>query len=491
MSLTSLSNELLSLIIENIPAQSTLFSLFLCSKHLSGLVRPRLYASVTFNYPHQSFERLYGLAHAVLRSPENALYVRHFAIRCWITHDELNYRPEGRLSPSAGLDFDYLETVVRRYSHSETDTANWMDDLRKGVEDALLVLVLPALVRLEHVELSTPHGAGYYERMLVQVRNGPRGSDSFLCFNSLTTLTVSWWATENGLQFSQLRPFFTIPSMRSLRGTSIIEAEKSNHDDDPVSALLLPHSSGITDISLGTSNLGPEDFEEIFQACKCIKSFRYQHADGGIGYHEFSTASIARALPAAKHDLEELCVENADIHFCLDGFPEENILIGSLTGFIALRSVRTQPSVLLGPERPATVHLNEVLPHSLESLHFIGCVDDEEVMVVLGELEILLAEKTSRFPRLSKIICERPFTIPIRLGPPKDDRTAYWPPPEFTDGVTRAIIPYNFQYLLRLASSANVLIEVEDTKLQEYWRRTELKSYVQSVTARLSAILEA
>ena len=488
MSLTSLSNELLLQIIEHIELslyksdRSTLFKLLLCSKFFSALVRPRLYASVLFESRH--FERLHGFAHAVLRSPENALYVRHFAIEFDIAHDELNYRPERRLAPSAGLDFDYLEPAVRRYSQSETDTAKWMDDLHKGVQDALLVLVLPALVRLEHFEFSAPRGAVYYEKMLVRLRNSSRGSDSFLCFNSLTTLTVFWCDTENGPEFNKLRPFFIIPSMRRLNGTSTVDARSSNHNDDSMNALLPPQSSRITDVRLNTSSLSPADIEEIFQVCECIKTFRYQHT--AVAIQQFSPAGIARASVAAKYDLEELFVASDDIHFRLNGVPEEHILIGSLKDYTALRSIRTHPSILLGWRRPPTVHLIEVLPRSLESLDLIGCVDHEEVMVVLAEIETIIAEKASRFPRLSKIFCEGPFTKAAYFNnnPLKYSSVIGRPPPEHVLRATRVLIPYDFASLRLLAKAEDVSIEVREMEYrQPAGKKIELGTYVDSVLA--------
>ena len=494
MSFNSLADEVLLQIIEHIPDPWTLYQLLLCSKRLSGLVTPKLYASVTFGYPYENFERFRRFADAVLRSPEKALYVRFFSTDCWTNRDHFEHTSVRHAALPAGLDFNYLETVVRRYSHSEAEVAEWMADLKTGVDDALLVLVLQALIKLEHFETLILSGSRYYDRVLAQARNSFKGSDPLPCFNSLTTLTVSGLHMQGGVKFTDLRLFFAIPSMRRIYGVYVVPARRSNDKstqemleaDDPKHAPLPPHSSGITHIEMNSSGLGPADFEEIFRACNCIKTFIYRHRDGPVGHHDFSASGIARALPAAKHSLEELWVEIEHIEECLSYATEEHVLIGSLRYFTALRSMRAQPAVLLGPGDWSVVHLIEVLPHSLESLYLSACFRISQFLDVLAEIETVLAEKTSRFPRLSKISCEGPFSeiiyfdnSPLECSPEIDP-----PPPKPAQRSIRVMIPYEFARLRLLAEVNDVLIEVADRETHPYDpKRIELGTYMDSVLA--------
>ena len=467
-SLTSLSNELLLQIIEHIPCFSTLGKLSLCSKRFSALVRPRLYASVEFRSPHQSFMRLYAFAHAVLCSPENALYVRHCVPGSWVFPIAFIDKSVRCFPPYADLNFDFLETVVRRYSQSKWETAEWMDDLRHGMEDALLVLVLPALVNLEELELYSPRGE-YYEKLLLQAGNRSSSNDSFPCFNSLTTLTVTAPRYPERHTLTSLRPFFTIPSLRRLHTGDVGEARRSSERftqamleaDNPMHALLLPHSSGISDIDLNSSKLGPADFEEIFKACKSLRSFKYEHRESSFGNQHFPLSSIVQAMTAAKYSLQELCLESTNIEICMRNLPEEDILIGSLKDYTALKIIRTHPSILLGTACPPAVHLIQILPGSLEQLHLTGYVEYEHVRDVLAEIEEVIAEKASRFPRLCKIICEWPFTGLIRL---EDGTFAMaWspgPPP-----AVKVKVWYDFIGLQLLAEAEDVSIELGNTNV--------------------------
>lgn len=157
------------------------------------------------------------------------------------------------------------------------------------------------------------------------------------------------WGFSN---VTQCAPFFRLPNIRCFGCSDTLDdwsSAQRREDMWPVA----PRSSTVDTLSFEGGALWRTNLEYIVESCKTLKSFTYHY--GALSEISWRAESVVTpsstliVLRAHAETIEELDIDFADHEwFGKDAWPEEEYVLGDLTGFHSLRRLALSQQALTG-----------------------------------------------------------------------------------------------------------------------------------------------
>jgi hypothetical protein len=160
-----LSGDIISCILDLVPARSGLCNIARCSSRFYWLTVPYLYAHVElYSRGRSSFKYLRSLTVLLLRKPTLAHCARQFTLRDPYDRRKPNFSRGYQTSKVEGL----LEEAILANSHSIEEYKGWVGIVSADGPDAILAILLPTMVRLEKLDLMLRPYYLYFDRMIIR-----------------------------------------------------------------------------------------------------------------------------------------------------------------------------------------------------------------------------------------------------------------------------------------------------------------------------------
>jgi hypothetical protein len=347
-----------------------------------------------------SIRQVSQFLYTIVRKPKLAEFVRVLQLACWETRD-YHYSPPPLVLGSRNgskTDFEYdmgvIQSLLDESTCSEDEKAQWNQDVKLGITDAWLALLIPRLRALRKIDLTWPFSRDILvvSKMLVRAV-----SEEIPGFPYLDEAFGSWYDSEGGANTTLMHPFLKFPAMCKLGGFSLEENKHDSGQSSPCSSI----TSSITDIDLDRAN-APYGMRYWIESCKVLKSFRINHGGAMVGYDDFNSRALYQSLLLHKNSLERIWLVSDD-----KSFSKDNPLMGSFVEFSVLKTLKVSIKglALLDDEDQPTRQLTNVFPPSLENLYLWEC-DSEQFEWAIKQSESLIDSKS--LPKLTALNLELP-----------------------------------------------------------------------------------
>ena len=221
-----LPNETLIHNISNVHHKQDLCKLARCSHQIQILVLPQLYHHATFEgavWKHAPNTGLFNFTCSMLKKPQIASYVR--AITLGGGYRNPNFVVKDDAEHREPVD-EALEMAVKAASNCEEEERDWLENLRHDDEYAAIALLLPALVRLEKLDLMVRIDSLYLDTMLQRASVRHKPFDTRPAFDALTEVTYSSWEHNDLIVLAR---FFKLPSVRKIYSL-VLGRDKADED---------------------------------------------------------------------------------------------------------------------------------------------------------------------------------------------------------------------------------------------------------------------
>lgn len=315
---------------------------------------------------------------------------------------------EGLASPKRGRVDQTLKTAVSAWNLSEEEENDWLRQLsrtRKSRHNAVLALLLPALLKLEKVvlELRIGQDTHYLGWMINRAARKERPFDIQQPFEALAVFACphnQFNKKKHTIDF--LASLLKLPAIREISG-----GFKSKRNDflahvryckkNPIK--IDRSSSSVTSLDLAAYAISPKDFGQVVRAPKTLKTLSYTVCLPA----NFKTADIHHILRSQETHLESFSLDydpNYEDFYAIGTVPNLQELdyfgpIKSFLSFTSLRVFKIAVLFLLTTENGTNAHkLINFFPPSLERLHLTRFQGRFEGL--LEAVEHLLASKTSQ-----------------------------------------------------------------------------------------------
>ncbi|MCJ1304643.1 hypothetical protein MMC08_007456 [Hypocenomyce scalaris] len=319
----------------------------------------------------------------MLKKPQIASYVR--AITLGGGYRNPNFVVKDDAEHREPVD-EALEMAVKAASNCEEEERDWLENLRHDDEYAAIALLLPALVRLEKLDLMVRIDSLYLDTMLQRASVRHKPFDTRPAFDALTEVTYSSWEHNDLIVLAR---FFKLPSVRKIYSL-VLGRDKADEDQ-------------------ANPNFGfPRAWVFITL--------------GSVSLPNFNNTELHRALEPARSTLETLCITYAadEAYFNHD---DDLSAMASFEYFKALKHIKVAMLFFFGNEPDddgeesfskdqtksckARNQLVNLLPSTIETLHFTHC--ERTLKRLRLALERLLEQKEQRVPRLQRITTEADY----------------------------------------------------------------------------------
>ncbi|KAF9884008.1 hypothetical protein FE257_002396 [Aspergillus nanangensis] len=364
--LTELSSEILCHIAKGLDFQQDRYHLPVSCRRLYDVLLPSLFSHIRLCETRRmhSIRQVSQFLYAIVRNPTLANSVRVLELGCWETRKD-----------DSETDFEYDEAVIQTLldesTCSEEEKTQWEQDVKFGITDAWLALLIPRLRALRKINLTWPFSRDrlYVSKMLVRAVSGEGPG-----FPHLDEAFGSWYDTENGANTTLMHPFLEFPAVRKLGGFSLEENVHDSGQSRPCSSI----SSRITDI----------EGQMRHTAC--------------VGYDDFNPRALYQSLLLHKNSLERIWLGSDE-----EPLSDDNPWMRSFVDFSVLKTLKVSIKgiAFLDNEDEPTRQLTNVFPPSLENLYLWEC-DRELFGWAIEQLESLI--DSEHLPKLTTLNFELP-----------------------------------------------------------------------------------
>jgi hypothetical protein len=343
------------------------------------------------------FKRLRALTVLFYAKPQIAHQIRRFTLRQeHLYNDNANIHHSTRSSTREVRDI--LKEAISANSHSAEEVSEWMIHAVANDPDALLALLLPAMPRLEELDLTLRLDYLYFDRMLTRAIAKKKPFDKQPLFPALTDFmhvaSVHYrfgachfnhhpMSSQYGLWFQNF------PCIRSIFGHRVFDSRNSprgmNSDSYLASTDL---SSPLTYLELKSSCIEEQNLCTILKIPKALQTFIYEiypkdihmspipmsASDRLMGTVPISALHILSALEPRRNSLQNLWIGSLDDEEYSRPYDKHK---PSLTNFNKLKNLRLAAEVLdifLYPDHngmPSRQNCSGLFPATLETLHII------------------------------------------------------------------------------------------------------------------------
>lgn len=420
----ALNNDILLLVGDYLESHNDRYNAIFVNRRFNGLFSRSLYRAAALNNRLQ----VQSFLKAILLRPDLAGVVRSLDFSDWQFqqgHDDLT-------EPELSLFIAWAAAIA----HSEAEGSQWERDLRSGVDEAWLALLLSSVHNVRQLKLvypslpTEPRGYPYLDRVFERATARQKPFDACPGFHRLREVSlrqVTGPDDDQGTFYpSQIMPFLQMPSLQTLSVDSLIEyrpdagrdseeqAGETSEQADVEQKLEKENNvrSYVSEITLTASN-GARGMDELIASCPSLKSFKYQHSDARLLADGFQPSAFNQSLSSNKNTLETIWLDNLGEHlpFTINGLNESHDeWFGSFADFTVLKDLRIRLPNLLDVQyqMEPSLPLPEVLPSSIESLYIEGCKENSLCMLVRQVKAVLQARKT-RFKALQCLQIEGVF----------------------------------------------------------------------------------
>ena len=462
MSLASFPPELFSCVVANIESQPTLCSLAQCSRKLYLCTIPHIYRHVTVEEEFRQRKQLKGqlknVASVLIRRPDLAGLVRHFTLHVARPHRSNNgYSLCEELEESHDQDFAAVTNALSLSDEEKIKCLGQVSHNHKSYHDLILALLLPALLKVERLELNLKIGYDtyYLEKMIQRVARRERPFDTQPPFELLKVFVLSH-------DFFNARSPGFIASLLALPVIQEISAGFGNMWDDEnrdpsefrladeIPTELDRGSSSLTSLNLAAYRLSTVNLAHILQAPKGLKRLFYKFCPPD----HINCTDLRHALGPQENSLESLALD-CDIAF--HGMHGISKPMTSFISFNTLKLFQTTAVFLETTESGAEGNnLINIFPPSLETLHLTRF--QPHFKSILEALEHLLAQKSpQQIPSLKTLILEEPYYADARFANE---------PAKLMDVLWRGTQENAMERLDRVAAAQDVSLDVTE---ESFW----------------------
>ncbi|KAL2817166.1 hypothetical protein BJX63DRAFT_117766 [Aspergillus granulosus] len=409
----SLPNDVILLIGDYLENREDCYNAVLINRRFHTLFSRALFRSATL----KKLAQVQSILKAIVRQPRLASVVRSLDLSRW---ESAPAQP-----PFSSDDRAQLFAWAKTFSHSDEEYVQWERDLLNGTEEAWIALLVSLANNIRKLQLSYPRENRYLDRMFDRAANRESFHDrpAFLRLEEVALSHMVDAESKGSFSPAQLKPFFQMPSVRTVSADTVIEPVLSNganhHEtepevEQPTSQTTHTQSSKITEITLNTGNVS-QGLQSLLDLCPSLKSLRYQHSDDHALASGFQPTSFSASLATRKTTLQTLWLDNLGTHhaFTAAGLNETyDGYFGSLADFTELKHLRIRlPNLLdVGYTFEPSTPLPEVLPASIETLYVESCKENSLAMLV-DQLGHLLEARKERFKGLKRVDIEGFFHV--------------------------------------------------------------------------------
>jgi hypothetical protein len=316
------------------------------------------------------------------------------------------------------LPAENYEAAVQSASRSEQVRQQWMEDLKKGNEDAWVALLLIRLENLQELDLVLPEPD--YCRHLTRVINDAAKSPFPTHLTKLRHVgfeKAPVWEGSPQFNMTRLAPFLKIPSIRSVNLSGVESGPFKPKENLEITSIR----------ACGMQSLIPE-IPALLARCVRLESFKYSSVDQARHFDAqrsdiFNPVPFYNPLYKNRETLKTLSITidkwiNDRLWQTIE-YPTRQV-IGDLTEFPVLETLQIRLTNLMEfhsdswePARP----LVDSLPSSLKTLVIVD-FQTEALPCMIDHLRELASQCSARFTQLRKMII-RP---PGQEGPNDDPR---------------------------------------------------------------------
>lgn len=411
----ALNNDILLLAGDYLESHNDRYNAIFVNRRFNGLFPRALYRSAAL----KSRSQVQSFLKAILLRPDLAGVVRSLDFSDW----QLQQGHDLTLTePELSLFIAWAAAIA----HSEAESSQWEADLRSGVDEAWLALLLSSVHNVRQLKLvypslpTEPRGHPYLDRVFERATARQKPFDACAGFHRLREVSlrqVTGPDDDQGTFYpSQIMPFLQMPLLQRLSVDSLIEyrpekagAEASEQKPESESSNV---QSSVSEITLTASN-GARGMDELIASCPSLKSFKYQHSDARLLADGFQPSAFNQSLVRSQNTIETIWLDNLGEHlpFTINGLNESHDeWFGSFADFAVLKDLRIRLPNLLDVQyqMEPSLPLTEVLPSSIESLYIEGCKENSLSMLIRQVSAVLEARKT-RFKGLQCLHIEGVF----------------------------------------------------------------------------------
>ena len=318
VSLLDLPEEIISHIMSFVDREG-LGQISLCSRTLQRIALPYLYRHVILYEKYDedptkhTFRDLGGLTSLFLRRPDYASLVRHLTImNVFESEDESsNGEKKGRHIETMVVD-EAVKKAIKESSHSEHEEKKWLGHAScSDSGDALLAIMLPALVRLEVLDIDWMESMAYFTRTLERIVCKEKPFDTQPALTTLAQVTHKGWSyhfqERDTMDPRYISLFLHLPAMRALHALAVGPNHNDGNGKKPV-ATLQTGLSNLTHLGLVDSVVHLDNLRTFLRVSNNLKTFLYK-----VGYTPFVyvTQRLQEALEPVEKCLENLWLDRA------------------------------------------------------------------------------------------------------------------------------------------------------------------------------------
>lgn len=432
----ALPRELICCIMSQVDCRTTLCNLALCSHAFYLCAIRHLYKHVDFNAEGVAcgclhFERIRALGSLLLQRADLARLVRQFTMREGFSHGHDSKRKEERGEEPEVVEVDSVfKQVIKASSCSEEEEREWLKNVSwTDHTDAILALVLPALINLERLDLFLECGIIYFKRIMRSAACRRKPFDTEPAFQNLKEFMHTWFDDENGMSAEYAAMFLRLPAISAVYGYHV--GRDDDEEADRTLAALDTGSSTVTYIELKGSYLSIPNITHMLRAPKALQTFICELGGAHISAWATSFKAIHEAFTPQKHCLENLWLDyEHQYRFISDHGLDETAPMPSFAGFEALKFLKIATLFLFGYKGRLEQHndnedkskdwndssrrrLAGLFPTMLETLYVPHCED--YFSHLLTALEDLLLQKEEYNPTLIKVVLQGPTAQDMKL----------------------------------------------------------------------------
>lgn len=420
----ALNNDILLLVGDYLDSHNDRYNAIFVNRRFNGLFPRSLYRSAALKNRSQ----VQSFLKAILLRPDLAGAVRSLDFSDWQFQ-----QGHDLTEPELSLFIAWAAAIA----HSEAESSQWEKDLRSGVDEAWLALLLSSVHNVRQLKLvypslpTEPRGYPYLDRVFERAMARQKPFDASPGFHRLGEVSLRQVTGPDDDQGtfspSQVMPFLQMPLLQTLAVDSLIEyrpdAGRDSEDQaGDETAEQKPEKedrkedsnvrSYVSEITLTASN-GAHGMDELIAFCPSLKSLKYQHSDARLLADGFQPSAFNQSLSRNKNTLETIWLDNLGEHlpFTINGLNESHDeWFGSFADFTVLKDLRIRLPNLLDVQyqMEPSLPLTEVLPSSIESLYIEGCKENSLSMLIRQVKAVLEARKT-RFKALQCLHIEGVF----------------------------------------------------------------------------------
>ncbi|KAH8896620.1 hypothetical protein GQ53DRAFT_525371 [Thozetella sp. PMI_491] len=380
-------------------------------------------------------DKLWAFTHNILTHPHHASWIQNLHFMAGGLTDTGHV---GKV-PSSEL-YSTVFAAVDRVARHRATAKRWKADLRvsgdkRGNKDALVALILPCLPNLRSLRLRVSLWSVYFEPVLERMADINRnvGDDpgqvvsagvSHLqndCGGSLGHLEEiildgheqNWGVSRNTCML-----FLRLPAIHTFR--ALCTASYGGFYGLPLQqihrlrALPIENSSGCEHVELVKSRLDDTDVHRILSACRRLKTFRYETNCEHPLQLGVSISALQNSLEVRSATLENLWLDLAPRHpdegsglsdapMRFVGLANIRYLKVNAAFILSPREISSRQRAVMDPRELLSSRIAEIIPSSVERLHFTGISNKRQLKPILSACSVLMSGRIENHKHLAEI----------------------------------------------------------------------------------------